>query len=203
MERAIDAAILAPNSSNLQTWEFHWVHSPELRAQLSKICLNQGAARTAQELLVVIANPSLWKKTNAEILRRARASKAPPVVFDYYDRLIPRLYGWTWLSPLKWLVLNGIGLFRPVMRRPWSRRDVDEIAIKSASLAAENFMLAISAQGFDTCPMEGFDEARAKRLLGLGGRARIPMIISVGKRDPKGRVAAQERFERTWFVKKL
>jgi nitroreductase len=33
--------------------------------------------------------------------------------------------------------------------------------------AAATFMLAMRAEGFDTCPMEGFDPWRAKALLGL------------------------------------
>jgi nitroreductase len=55
-------------------------------------------------------------------------------------------------------------------------------------------MLAISAQGFDTCPMEGFDESRVKRLLKLPRHARVVMVISVGERDPKG--VWGERFRR-------
>ncbi len=58
--------------------------------------------------------------------------------------------------------------------------------MKSCALACENFMLAIAAQEFDTCPMEGFDESRVKRLLRLGRRASVVMVISVGRRDPRG-----------------
>ena len=29
MERALQAALLGPNSSNLQPWEFYWVRHPE------------------------------------------------------------------------------------------------------------------------------------------------------------------------------
>ena len=34
MQKALDAALLAPNSSNLQPWEFYWVTQPEKKQQL-------------------------------------------------------------------------------------------------------------------------------------------------------------------------
>ncbi len=203
VERAIDAALLAPNSSNLQTWRFFWVRSPEKKAALVHACLSQGAAATAQELLVVVADRSLWKKTNAAILEIYRKAGGPKLAFDYYGKLIPLTYGWAILSPLRWLVIQLIGLFRPIARRPWSPGGVDEVAIKSAALAAENFMLAITAQGFDTCPMEGFDEFRVKKLLKLGCAARVVMVISVGERSEKGVWGQRVRFDRDWFVQKL
>jgi nitroreductase len=41
-------------------------------------------------------------------------------------------------------------------------------------------MLSISAEGFHTCPMEGFDELRLKRYLKLPKGAEINMVVSVG-----------------------
>ena len=51
---------------------------------------------------------------------------------------------------------------------------------KSCALAAQTFMLSISAEGFHSCPMEGFDEKRVKKALNLPRGAEINMIISVG-----------------------
>ncbi len=200
MEKALEAALLAPNSSNMQTWGFYWVKTEPKRKTLIEACLNQNAARTAQELLVVAAIPSLWRKTQKEMMRRIERDKSPAIVRKYYESHIPFGYGWQILAPLKWLMLNLNGLFKPSIRHPWNYRDIQEISIKSAALAAENFMLAISAQGFDTCPMEGFDEKRVKKLVGLGFTSRIVMVVSVGKRDEKGVWGPQVRFDRDWFV---
>jgi nitroreductase len=41
-------------------------------------------------------------------------------------------------------------------------------------------------QGYDTCPMEGFDSVRAKQLLDLGENDEITMIISCGVRTDEG-----------------
>jgi nitroreductase len=204
MERALDAALLAPNSSNLQTWGFYWVRSAEKKESLIQACLSQGAARTAQELVVVTAESSRWKRNRRELVRLLREAKAPAFMFPYYEKLIPFVYGFQWLSPLKWFLFNAVGLFRPMSRRPWSYRDLSEVSIKSAALASENFMLAITAQGFDTCPMEGFDEFRVKRILGLGLGGRVVMVISVGEADlERGLWGPQIRFPRDWAIQEI
>jgi nitroreductase len=204
IHRALDAALLAPNSSNMQTWEFYWIRSIDKKQKLIQACLGQGAAKTAQELLVVVANPTLWKRNQKEMIRILTESNAPKFAFDYYKKLIPFTYGLNFLAPLKWVLLNSIGLFRPIMRRPWRSGNIEEIAIKSAALGAENFMLAISAQGYSTCPMEGLDEVRVKRLLGLPFNSRVVMAISVGEADPeRGVYGPQVRFAREWFIKEV
>ena len=200
VSKALDAALLAPNSSNLQTWQFFWIKNPDTKAKLVLACLDQNAAKSSEHLVAIVADPSLWKKHQIALLAHLRAQNSPPVVFSYYEKLIPALYGWRLLAPLKWLVFNLIGFFKPMSRRPWSSRDLAEISIKSAALASQNFMLAIAAQGFDTCPMEGFDEARVKRILNLSRRARVVMMISVGMRNPKGLWGDQFRFPKEQSV---
>jgi nitroreductase len=57
---------------------------------------------------------------------------------------------------------------------------------KSAALAAQTFMLSMKAEGYDSCPMEGFDSARVKKFLKLPSGAEICMIVSVGTAKPEG-----------------
>ena len=61
MKACLELALLAPNSSNLQPWEFYWVRSPEKKQNLVSYCLGQPAAATAQELVVAVARPDYWK----------------------------------------------------------------------------------------------------------------------------------------------
>lgn len=202
IEKALDAALLAPNSSNLQTWQFFWVRDPGKKQKLVEACMNQSAARTAQELIVVVANPALWRKTNQAMQRYLETlPKVPSPVKFYYHRLVPAIYAYHWLAPFKFMLYTVIGLFKPIMRRPRSYRDIQEVSIKSAALASENFMLAITAQGFATCPMEGLDEPRIKRLLGLNFGSRVVMAISVGEAAQNGTWGPQARFDRDWFVR--
>ena len=55
-------ATLAPNSSNLQLWEFIHVNDPVYLNKLSKACMNQSAAKTASQIVVVVTRKNLWRK---------------------------------------------------------------------------------------------------------------------------------------------
>jgi nitroreductase len=44
----------------------------------------------------------------------------------------------------------------------------------------------MTAEGYDTCPMEGFDSKRVKSFLKLPNSAEIGMIVSVGLAKPEG-----------------
>lgn len=196
VQKALEAAVLAPNSSNMQTWDFYWVRTAEKKAKLVQYCLGQSAARTAAELVVITADPRRWRRSNPEMIQFVESVNAPKPVVFYYKKLIPLTYRWGFLNsllPVKWLLATVTGLFRPITRGPFSKRDLQEVAIKSAALAAENFVLAISAQGYSTCMMEGFDESRVKRLLGLSGATRVVMVIAVGREGERGTWGPQMR----------
>ncbi len=189
VRQALTAATKAPNSSNTQTWDFYWVKNPDIKKKMVSACLSQSAARTAAHLVVVTANPKNWRRSQKPLVEWAKTSKAHPRVVEYYEKLVPLMYTAGILSvfaPLKWLIFFVIGLFRPIMRGPATRRDIQEVAIKSAALACENFVLAISALGGATCMMEGFDEWRVRRALGLSYSTRVVMVIGVGYPDEAG-----------------
>lgn len=181
--RALEAAVLAPNSSNTQTWDFHWIKNSELKKKIINACLDQAAARTANHLIVVSADPANWRRAQKPLVDWVTGVKAPRKVIQYYEKVIPYTYSaglLGYMVPIKFLLSVCIGLFRPIMRGPITRGGIQEVAIKSAALACENFVLAITAQGGATCMMEGFDEWRVKRILKLRCSTRVVMVIGIG-----------------------
>ena len=42
-------------------------------------------------------------------------------------------------------------------------------------------MMSLVAEGFDSCPMEGFDEKRIKKILKLNWACHVVMIFGIGK----------------------
>lgn len=206
IENALDAAILAPNSSNLQTWNFYWVRHAEKKAHLVKACFGQAAARTAQELLVIVADPALWKRSRDPLVEYVEKINAPKLVQLYYKSLVPLTYRaglFNLFGFARALSSWFIGFFRPVPRGPHTFRDLQEVAMKSSALAAENFVLAMTAQGYSTCMMEGFDEVRVKRLLQLPRSARITMVIGIGRESEKGTWGEQFRVPREWVIHRI
>ena len=85
----------------------------------------------------------------------------------------------------KKLLSYVIGLFRPIYREVLFS-DLRVVTHKSVALAAENFMLSMNEIGYDTCPMEGSDTTRVKKILNLPRKAEITMIIGCGIRDKNG-----------------
>lgn len=206
VEKALQAAVLAPNSSNTQTWNFFWVVDGEKKKRLVEACLSQSAARKAQHLVVVTADPTLWQRSQKGLIQWVADAQAPAPVLVYYKKLIPFTYRWGFLNsmaPLKWLLASVVGLFRPMIRGPYTRRDLQEVAIKSAALAAENLVLAVTAQGYASCMMEGFDECRVRRLLRLGRSERVVMVIGIGKEGPRGTWGPRYRLNFDEVVKKI
>jgi len=207
IKKAIEAALLAPNSSNLQPWEFYWVRDPQRKSELVEACLSQGAAKTAQELIVAVSRIDTWKK-HVELLY-ANAQKTSkdgvlnPLMVQYYKKLIPMMYTqdpFGVLGFIRKIAFTLIGFFRPIMRGPAFPSELYETVTKTTALACENFMLAITAQGYATCPMEGFDECRVRRAIGLRGRAHVVMVISVGEADAKGIFGEQFRVDPSLVV---
>ncbi|MGY6743262.1 MAG: nitroreductase family protein [Cecembia sp.] len=193
VQKCLEAAVLAPNSSNLQLWEFYRVpESSPLKENLANLCMKQKAATTARELVVVVARRDLWKsraKANydhiQERFKTAPAHKQKQAL-SYFGSLIPKLYSkYPLWSFLKKAIAFFVGLQRPMVREV-SETDVRISVHKSVALAAMTFMYAMKAEGYDTCPMEGFDSLRVKKLLQLPSSAEISMIIGCGKGLPEG-----------------
>ncbi len=190
-------ATLAPNSSTLQLWEFYHIIESTVMEKITEACLNQNAAKTADQIVVVVSRKDLWRKraqSNIEFLKKSFGekhsndyTKREKFALNYYKKLIPSIYidflgilGW-----LKYFIFQVIGLFRPIYKEVRSS-DIRIVAHKSAALAAENFMLSMSAIGYDTCPMEGIDSTKMKSILGLPIGAEINMVIGCGIRAENG-----------------
>ena len=191
-------ASLAPTSSNLQLWEFYHVTDKSTIKQLAEACFNQNAAKTAQQLVIVAARKDLWRsraKANLDFIHSVygkidendRLMKRKKMALNYYGKVIPFAYFDVLgiFGFLKYLAMQVVGLFRPIYRQV-RKSDMRIVAHKSAGLAAQNFMISMSAIGYDTCPMEGSDTLRVKKILGLPWGAEINMVIGCGIRDEKG-----------------
>lgn len=191
---ALQHAILAPNSSNMQCWEFYWIKSEEQKKEFASYCLGQGAAATAKELVVFVTRGDQWKqraKWNRDRIQegiKGEPNKLQKRGLDYYGKLMPLAYGNDPIGVMT-LVRRTVSFFGG-LRKPFMRfggkADQRVTVHKSCALASENFMLSIAAADFDSCPMEGFDAKRIKKALGLPCGAEINMVIGVGKGTPEG-----------------
>ncbi len=190
---ALASALKSPNSSNMQMWEFVRVKSDDKRKAMVPICLGQSAASTASEFVVVVARPDYWKtrsEFNYEKLKNeyGESSDKFAKVKSYYKDLMPKVYrndALGVLGGIKRLMATVVGLFRPMVRE-LGKQDIMATIHGSNSLASMTFMYAMTAQGYDTCPLGGFDSVRLKKLLNLPSSTEITMVIACGKGTPSG-----------------
>ena len=54
-------------------------------------------------------------------------------------------------------------------------------AMRSCGLVAQNLMLAATAMGYQSCPMDGFDFGEVAKLINLPDDHVISMFVAVGK----------------------
>lgn len=216
LETCFEMAITAPSSHNLEIWRFLVIKSPEVRRKMNVLCLNQSQVLQAPTMIVAVARPDLWKIGCKKILSRLKEDAANPMIDENYKHWIPKLIKkytimvpllfvdgpFHILAPLKMVIMWLVALFRPMMRGPFGRSEQQMWAVKTAALACETFMLAVSASGYDTCALEGFDEPRVKKLLSLPSKARIVMVISAGKKGPEALIP-RIRFEKSHYVQTI
>jgi nitroreductase len=194
IKRSIERAILSPNSSNMQLWEFYWIKNEEERKKYEALCLGQSAAKTAKQIVVFVTRKDLWPKRakwNYDRLKagiKGEPSKLEKRGLDYYGKLMPLAYRsdiFGIFAFVRRCISFFMGISKPFMRFG-GKADQRITVHKSCALAAQTFMLSIAAEGFESCPMEGFDQIRVKKALNLPAGAEINMIISVGKGTEQG-----------------
>jgi nitroreductase len=86
----------------------------------------------------------------------------------------PAGLGWLWKTTL----LPLARLLRPIPDLPAVHRNF--WLAKQVMLCAMNFMLLAEAAGLSTLPMEGFDERRVRKVLGIPRWHIVPVVIAVG-----------------------
>lgn len=214
VKHCIEQATLAPNSSNMQLWEFYHVTNPEFLKKLAVACLGQQAATTAQQMVVFVTRQDLHRKRAKEMLTletqnvqknspSEKQAKRIKTWNMYYGKVIPFLYSRFLgiLGVFRKIMVNLIGLFRAITYQV-SENDVRVVVHKTCALAAQTFMLAMANEKYDTCPMEGFDSRKVKSILNLPFGAEINMVVSCGIREENGvwgdrmRVPFEEVYQR-------
>lgn len=213
VKHCLELAALSPNSSNMQLWEFYHVTSPDVLRAISKACLNQMSTETAKEIVVFVTRQDLYPERSKAMLayeleaiekfapeeRKAARIKNRK---QYYGFLMPFIYARFFgaLGLIRKLIATTVGFFRPITRQV-TECEMKVVVHKSCALAAQTFMLAMAAEGYDTCPLEGFDSRLMKKIFKLPAGAEINMVIPCGIRKPEGVRDVQIRvpFEKIYY----
>lgn len=194
VKQCIELATLAPNSSNMQLWEFYHITDSTIIEKLVAPSLGQSAVKTADQLVLFVTRRDLYRKRGKQNIAFETGNikrNSPPDAQErrikdrhlYYGKVMPLLYSafFRLMGLFRKFVVNIIGIFRPIVYQV-SESDMRGVLHKSSALAAQTFMIAMANEGYDTCPLEGFDSRRVKKIVGLPYSAQISMIIACGIR---------------------
>ena len=198
VRECLQLATLAPTSSNMQLYELYHITDKDLLKKLAHACLDQRTATTAQQMVVFVTRQDKHRAHAKMILEFERGNverNSPPErkakrIKDkeaYYGKLMPFVYSrfFGLLGGFRKLFGVVTSWFRPMMQQ-LSEGDIRVSVHKSCGLVAQTFMLAMAEEGYDTCPLEGYDSRRIKKLLHLPCRAEVSMVITCGIREERG-----------------
>jgi nitroreductase len=190
-------AMLAPSSSNMQGYQLHWVRDAHTKAALANACNTQRAAVSAATLIAVVAGRDAAMRSIASMRRYVETTDGLDAQSKQYHAKalrsgrsfmqIAALPLWNPLKALLCLLFPSLTLIPigPSGMRHWMAR--------SSLYAAQTLLLAASAHGIDSCPMEGFSPSKVARVLDLPRGSVIPLIIALGYRRPDARVEPRWR----------
>ncbi len=165
LDRLLGAVLRSPTAFNIQNWRFVILRDQEHRARVREAAWDQSQVTDASLLVVVCADTKSWEKQPERYWRNA-----PEEVREF---ILP--------------AINSYYAGREQVQR-------DE-AMRSAGLAAQTLMLAATAMGYQSCPMDGFDYGKVGELINLPDDHVVCLMVAVGRgiKDPWPRAGRLER----------
>lgn len=177
----------APSGYNAQPWRVVVVQDPERRRALQQACLGQAQIGEAPAVLVFAASRHPARDIRAIADHNVALGAWPPAYATFIRRYVRLRLGSPWLDPFKRLGAWVTSWFRSAPYTLWGRLDRRAYSVKQTMPAVQTFLLAAAAHGLDTCPMEGIDPHRVRKLVGLDRSWWIPAVVPVGySADPPG-----------------
>jgi nitroreductase len=151
----LQAGLQAPSGYNLQPWRFVVVRSHEQKKKLRAASYNQAKVEEASAMIVACGDADGWRSGDLdEMLRLGRQRGMPENYAEQAKVTIPN-----YLSNHPNISL-------------WLNRQV--------MLAFTHMMLMAEVLGYDTAPMEGFEEDRVHEVLKLPLSYSVVALLGIG-----------------------
>jgi nitroreductase len=156
LKKIIEAGVQAPSGYNLQPWRFVVVRAPEHRRKLRAASYNQAKVEEASAVIVACGDADGWRNGDLEeMLRLGREGGMPENYAEQAKIAVPE-----YLS-------NHPNL--PM----WLNRHV--------MIAFTSMMLMAEVLGYDTAPMEGFEEDKVREVLRLPLSYTVVALLAIGR----------------------
>jgi nitroreductase len=155
LKKILDAGLHAPSGYNMQPWRFVVVRQPEHKRRLRAASFNQAKVEEASAVIVACGDADGWRKGDLEeMLRLGREGGMPENYAEQAKINIPNYLSNHPNFPM------------------WLNRHV--------MIALTTMMLMAEALGYDTAPMEGFEEEKVREVLKLPLSYHVVALLGIG-----------------------
>ena len=156
LRQILDAGLHAPSGYNLQPWRFIVVQHPEQRRRLRAASYNQAKVEEASAVLVACGDRDGWRRDLDDMLRMGRAAGMPE----------------SYAAQAKESVPAYLSSFTPDQMTGWLNKQV--------MLAYTHMMLMAEVLGYDTAPLEGFEQSKVCEMLRLPMSYWVVSLLAIG-----------------------
>jgi nitroreductase len=187
LEKIIRAGLEAPSGYNLQPWRFVVVRDGEQKKKLRDAAFGQPKVGEASVVIVACGDPQGWKNGDLDESLKLAAEHGYGGPQDH-EGVRQRVTGFLGGQP-------GTAAGLAPTFDLWANRHT--------MIAFTTMMWMAEVLGYDTAPMEGFEEDKVKALLHIPQRVRVVALLAIGRRkgtdkpyggrfDPSRTVFAEE-----------
>jgi len=167
----LECGRLSPSSFGLEPWHFVVVASVEKIADLGDACFSQEPVYTSSFSVVILVRKENHYRLDARFIH-SRAERFP----GGYEAFVDDYRGY------------HDSLENAGRTMHWAR--------SQAYIACANMMTGAAAIGLDSCPIEGFDEARVLDVVGKSAQDwAVGILVCFGSRDEEIRSKIRENID--------
>ena len=156
LRQILDAGLHAPSGYNLQPWRFVVVQSAEQKKKLRGASYNQGKVEEASAVIVACGDSDGWRKDLELILEKGRKGGMPESYATQAQSSVP----------------NYMSSFSSGQMQGWLSKQV--------MIAFTHMLLMAEVMGYDTAPMEGFEQDKVHEVLRLPLSYHVVALLGIG-----------------------
>ena len=156
LRQILEAGLHAPSGYNMQPWRFIVVQSPEQKKRLRAASYNQGKVEEASAVIVACGDADGWRKDIDLMLQQGREGGMPE----------------SYAAQAGSSVSNYLSSFNSDQMHGWLN--------KMVMIAFTHMMLMAEVMGYDTAPMEGFEQDKVHEVLRLPLSYWVVALLGIG-----------------------
>ena len=156
LKQILEAGLDAPSGYNMQPWRFIVVQSPEQKKRLRAASYNQAKVEEASAVIVACGDADGWRKDLDLMLQHGREGGMPESYAEQARERIPKY----------------LSNFNSEQMKGWLN--------KMVMLAFTHMLLMAEVMGYDTAPMEGFEQDKVHEVLRLPLSYWVVALLAVG-----------------------